>query len=150
SRWISERWVTRQGKLFLIPGDSPVGLRLPLESLPWIPSVSFPYAFEQDPSLQSRELPQMAQFVAERRDGRPASTPVCPAMTVEAREGFLNVFMPPMRSVEDYLELVGAIEDVAAKSNAPVRIEGYPPPQDLRVNLIKVTPDPGVIEVNIH
>ncbi|HZP12872.1 MAG TPA: transglutaminase family protein [Nevskiaceae bacterium] len=150
--WISERWTTRQGKLFLIPGDSPVGLRLPLESLPWVPGVSYPHVFEQDPSLQSRELPQQSQLERPAHMARPATIPaaVRTAMAVEVREGFVNVFLPPVSSTEDYLELVAAIEDVARETRAPVRIEGYAPPQDLRVNLIKVTPDPGVIEVNIH
>ncbi|MEK6806954.1 MAG: transglutaminase family protein [Pseudomonadota bacterium] len=177
ARWISERWLTRQGKLFLIPGDSPVGLRLPLESLPWIPAVAYPQTFEADPSLQSNPLPdtdkrrqpylQSPETSKARRAAQKLSREkdqphpqrsgayyqggnVRTAMAVEPREGYLNVFLPPVGSTEDYLDLVSAIEDVAAETKMPVRIEGYSPPQDLRVNTIKVTPDPGVIEVNVH
>ena len=72
------------------------------------------------------------------------------ALCVEARDGRLHVFMPPLTSAEDYVDLLAAIEDTAAHLEMPVVIEGYPPPDDPRIRQIKVTPDPGVIEVNVH
>jgi len=70
------------------------------------------------------------------------------ALSVEAREGRLYVFVPPVDTTEGYVELVAAIEDTAAQLKMPVLIEGYTPPSDPRLKQVRVTPDPGVIEVN--
>ncbi len=71
-------------------------------------------------------------------------------MCVEARDGRLHVFMPPTERLEDYLDLVAAVEQSAARMETAVVLEGYVPPTDHRLHHIKVTPDPGVIEVNTH
>ena len=98
------------------------------------------------------------EYVAQYRTPKPASRAavaerapiVRTALTVEPREGRLWVFIPPVESAEDYVDLLAAIEDTAAKLAMPVLIEGYPPPHDPRLRHIKLTPDPGVLEVNIH
>ena len=160
--WASEIWRTRREHIFLVPGDSPVGFRLPLESLDYIPPSRFPYAAPQDPTEPRPPLPDPDQFttVTASRALRPLQQPapaqdrtdpeVRTAFAVEPRDGVLCVFMPPTDRLEDYLELLAAVEGAAADLKLPVHIEGYGPPYDPRLDVIKVTPDPGVIEVNVQ
>jgi uncharacterized protein (DUF2126 family)/transglutaminase-like putative cysteine protease len=169
-RWKSERWHLRRGYMFLAPGDSPVGYRLPLDSLPWVPPAVYPHVIPADPAEEREPLPDFAapgsgstalaraRFTAAQSAKQ--QTPAQPlpevagtvrtAMSVEARDGRLCVFMPPVERIEDYLELVAAAEASAKAMGVPVHIEGYAPPHDPRMNVMRVTPDPGVIEVNVH
>jgi uncharacterized protein (DUF2126 family) len=170
SNWLSEIWPLRRGRLFLIPGDSPIGFRLPLDSLPYLPPTERPVTGPLDPFAPRSALPDpdilfqraydrfadvaasedaSESAKAERRE-RAAGAPVRTALAVEPRDGHLCVFAPPVERLEDYLELVAAIEATAADLATPIQIEGYGPPYDPRIDVIKVTPDPGVIEVNIH
>ncbi|RWN21276.1 MAG: transglutaminase family protein [Mesorhizobium sp.] len=180
-RWRSEKWKTRRGRLFLVPGDSPVGYRLPLGTLPYVPPEQFPYIVPVDPSLPRGPLPareailssaapaelegademarrqQAASFTAAtgqqdrvEQEITEIGGAVRTALSVEPRDGRLCVFMPPVEALEDYLELVAAAENAAKAIGLPVHIEGYGPPHDPRLNVIRVAPDPGVIEVNIH
>ncbi|UTD29963.1 DUF2126 domain-containing protein [Bradyrhizobium sp. WD16] len=165
-RWRSEIWQLRRGRLFLMPGDSAIGWRLPLGALPYVGAADYPYIHQQDPTQPLPPLPTAAELarlqvvppppVATPRSG-PAPVAaseiggvVRTALTVEPREGVLCVFMPPVERLEDYLALIAIVERSARDCGLPVHIEGYPPPVDPRLNVIKVTPDPGVIEVNIH
>ena len=170
TRWRSEKWKTRHGGLYLAPGDSPVGYRLPLGSLPYVPPASFPFIVDADPTAPREPLPepdalsgraqQVASFAAdeptqpgqERIEQRLGDIDgaIRTALTVEARDGRLCVFVPPVQRLEDYLELVAAAEAAAETIGLPIQIEGYAPPVDPRLNVIRVAPDPGVIEVNIH
>ncbi len=162
-RWVTENWALRRGKLFLVPGDSPVGFRLPLGSLPYLTPVNYPHVLPRDPLEQRPELPKRADLLRQRRTvtlEAPAQTSfvaaneiagaVRTALAIEPRDGHLCIFMPPLYDAEDYAALVAAIEATAAQLDQPVHVEGYEPPSDARLNVIKVTPDPGVVEVNIH
>ncbi|MEO6004198.1 MAG: transglutaminase family protein [Opitutus sp.] len=120
--WLSAPWYFRAGRMYLIPGDSPMGLRLPLDQTPW---------FKPDAKT-------------------PAEPDVRLALCVESRAGHLCIFMPPVDAAGDYLSLLSAIEATAASLGVPVIIEGYLPPSDPLLDSIKVTPDPGVIEVNVN
>lgn len=155
--WMSECWQLRRRHLFLIPGDSPLGLRLPMSSLPHVPPEEYPYVVEQDPMEPRLELAVEDKDTA--AEGMPSKValkprlkakPVRTATSVEIRDGVLCVFMPPVEKVEDYLELIAAVEATAEELQIPVHVEGYGPPYDPRVEVIKVTPDPGVIEINVQ
>jgi uncharacterized protein (DUF2126 family)/transglutaminase-like putative cysteine protease len=155
-KWRSERWKLRRNNLFLSPGDSPMGLRLPITSLPHIPADEYPYLVEQDPIEPREELPIYGGAPVESaphqevQEQQLKSGGVRTAMSIEIRDGVLCAFMPPVEKLEDYLELVTAVEATAEEMQIKVYVEGYPPPYDPRVEVIKVTPDPGVIEVNIQ
>ncbi|MBL8230231.1 MAG: transglutaminase family protein [Bryobacterales bacterium] len=204
--WQTGLWMLRSRHLYLLPGDSPIGLRLPLPSLPWATEGEQPQVWTVDPmtNLPPLPVPQRThralsaaargkrQIVTEQRLGKPVPGPGGPwrfgdsvsiegsveasdlegteperteriprmgesanwvmrtALAVEPREGRLHVFMPPVASTEDYVELLAIIEDTAGALDMPVMIEGYTPPPDSRIKQFKVTPDPGVIEVNVQ
>ncbi len=220
TRWESGRWLLRQENMFLLPGDSPMGLRLPLDSLPWYASDDTQGWQERDPLAPRGPLPsrggnaanrnghdrpagdqpsspsyapdhlagvplgpstllaatleqvagtvpiaqtrygfeaasnaalrEAAEPFAETLIAAPTSQTIRTALCVEPREGRMHVFMPPVARLEDYLNLVAAIEDTAEELAMPVMIEGYTPPWDHRLQHFKVTPDPGVIEVNLQ
>ncbi len=180
--WHSGPWFLRGERCYLVPGDSPLGYRLPLDSQPWAREVDRPWIHAPDPGQDFAPLPSylgLRGASAHDSDGGVADTsPVAtanprasgaavnpdpaPAMFASAtevartalaaqpREGRLYVFMPPTAALEDYLELLAAIEDTALAMKLPVVLEGYEPPKDPRLVVLRVTPDPGVIEVNVH
>ncbi|MBL0086364.1 MAG: transglutaminase family protein [Ideonella sp.] len=222
ARWVTGPWFFRDERMLLMPGDSPMGYRLPLDSLPWVKAGDYPYHVELDPFAQRDALPAAARiksqatlpsggllaeggvvawhgdpFAEGRSDGaggaggagaaggpgRASATDertitrsphrfesaywiTRSALVVEVRDprrsngpkaeaqgvasGVMYVFMPPLQRLEDYLELLSAVEATAASQGVKVVLEGYPPPRDPRLKLLQVTPDPGVIEVNIH
>ncbi|WP_286743957.1 DUF2126 domain-containing protein [Aquabacterium sp. UBA2148] len=225
-RWVTGPWFFRDERMYLIPGDSSMGYRLPLDSLPWVSREQYPFAHHHDPfaprapladaaTLRAQYGPHavgggFAQGGAVSIQGQPveglggtsvngewgalsanpvvaAAGPATPsnadpskhpnrfesahwitrtALCVEARNpdrasgpkveaegqggGVLYVFMPPLSSLDDYLDLLAAVEATAAETGLKIVLEGYPPPRDARLKMLQVTPDPGVIEVNIH
>ncbi|CAG4894405.1 transglutaminase family protein [Paraburkholderia gardini] len=221
-KWVSGPWFFRDERMYLIPGDSPMGYRLPLESLPWVSSNDYPWQHTHDPFAPPAPLRPAAQLRMQYEAGstfRPATSATAAAavafgadngaspgsaasgpaglrdsdtagwardaarmpergesaswisrtaLCVEARDParaagpkveaekfgsgrkLLHVFMPPLTALDDYLDLLAAVEATAAELQMKVIIEGYPPPRDARLKMLQVTPDPGVIEVNIH
>jgi uncharacterized protein (DUF2126 family)/transglutaminase-like putative cysteine protease len=149
--WATTRWTLRRGHLALVPGDSPMGLRLPLEALTWRPA---PPA-DPDPSPFDEHLPlpdRMAAAARRRRKAKEVEAEKVPrgALCVEARKGNLFVFLPPVQHLEHAVDLIRVVEEAAAKLGRPVVLEGYLPPIDPRLVRLAVTPDPGVLEVNVH
>jgi uncharacterized protein (DUF2126 family) len=171
-RWQSTPWFLRGGRCYLIPGDSPIGYRLPLDSQPWVAKADYPYVNPPDPTqtfpplleytdikdpfdertLPLRDDPAPVEVSAESKPKGKESAAwiVRAAMSVQARKGVLYIFMPPTERLEDYVQLVAAVESTAAALGTPVILEGYEPPHDARLVKFSVTPDPGVIEVNIQ
>ena len=220
--WQTSPWPLRRERLYVSPGESPLGLRLPLGSLPDVPPAEADPEREIDPFAARGPLADPARLrtgaapagrgaasarlaiaaesplvaavavgtsmpmmstgavqsgastpslgthapgagLADRAalltpTPKPAATPatVAPkdviktALTIEARAGHLRVFMPPLMRLEDYVVLLDEVENAAAALGQPVAIEGYTPPRDPRLRVLNVTPDPGVIEVNVH
>ena len=186
SRWQSSKWVLNRKNLFLVPGNSPIGLRLPLDSLPAVAKENEPQKverslFDELPVLEKfhetiisrygmiTEHPKPRQKIKyqekpkDKKDQEKKKEPeekeikplydipvIKTTLCVEAREGIIHVFLPPTDYLEHYLDLIASVEATAEKLNIPVRIEGYEPPRDYRMERLVVSPDPGVIEVNIH
>ncbi|MDR5800277.1 transglutaminase family protein [Caballeronia sp. LZ001] len=221
AHWASGPWFFRDERMYLIPGDSPMGYRMPLDSLPWVAKSDYPYQHEHDPFAPSMPLRRAAEFrmqyaadldfesgvqnaepgadvlgsdaagpakaltgssalgdasaysastrMPERGESAKwiARTAVCVEARNPARAAgpkaeadalkkhgngnkLMHVFMPPLTSLDAYLDLLAAVEATAADLRIPVIVEGYPPPRDTRLKVLQVTPDPGVIEVNIH
>jgi len=161
--WSSQHWFLRPDRLLLVNGDSPIGFRLPLESLPWVEPDEIEYDYEDDPFAQREKLPPHPTRRTELFDKEPPEDPqpaapqrgksagetIRPALCVEARQGRLHVFLPYAPKLADYLEVIAAVEDTCAHLHKPVWLEGYAAPSDPRLKTFSVTPDPGVIEVNL-
>jgi uncharacterized protein (DUF2126 family) len=163
--WQTGPWFLRDERCYLIPGDSPLGYRLPLDSQPWVAKGDYPYVNPPDPTSRPplpayaairRQLPggqtavvnalsddeagfgtsaaarAAAALKAAQDAGRlsPTDRPPQPfesadwivrtAMCAEPRNGTMHIFMPPLASLENYLELVAAIEATAADLGMPV------------------------------
>jgi uncharacterized protein (DUF2126 family)/transglutaminase-like putative cysteine protease len=195
SVWQSGPWFVRDERLYLMPGDSAMGWRLPLDSLPWSTPTDRHTLIAQDPYAHRNPLPNSNGIPALQprhlgtsgkadfnfpdhvgaantalEQGVSDTSTVRTALCVEVRDprrangaialreaqsdanmqGVLYVFMPPLARLEDYLNLLSAVEKTAQKLQMKIVLEGYPAPRDPRLKLLQVTPDPGVIEVNIH
>jgi uncharacterized protein (DUF2126 family)/transglutaminase-like putative cysteine protease len=161
--WVTGHWFLRDERLYLVPGDSPMGYRLPLDSLPWVSADEYPEVLEADPFAprpalpeaallrwQSASAPARSESGPEPRRFESAAWIPRTALCIEPRGGNLYIFLPPLAAIEDYLDLLSAVEATAAELGVPVVLEGYPPPRDPRLKHLSITPDPGVIEVNIH
>ncbi|MBZ0167217.1 MAG: transglutaminase family protein, partial [Candidatus Omnitrophica bacterium] len=158
-QWYSRPWTFQDNHMYLVPGDSPMGLRLPLDSLPWSKQEDRQEIIERDPleplgplQAQSGGNTQKAVQPAAKsaiRQGQSAKGVVRTALCIQVRDGKMCIFLPPVSKGEEYLDLINRIEDAAAALKTPVLIEGYPPPFDPRIQNFKITPDPGVIEVNV-
>ncbi|WP_460467599.1 transglutaminase family protein [Calidifontibacter terrae] len=147
--WATAVWRTRREQLYLTAGTSPMGLRLPLGSIAWndAPFIPDPSPFTAlgqlpPPSAQPTAVP--AASVHDIEDA-PRT-----ALTLEVRDGHAFVFLPPLTDTDDALRLLAAVEGAAAQVGLPVVLEGYAPPRDPRITSLSVTPDPGVIEVNVQ
>ena len=151
--WESSPWPLRRERLYALPGDSPLGLRLPLGSLPDVLPEEVEHESPVDPFAPKEALPRRDDMrrarTAHARGAKPREV-VKTALAVQARAGHVHVFMPPLTRLEDYAALLSAIEDAAHAAGLPVVVEGYAPPRDARMRVLSVTADPGVIEVNIQ
>jgi transglutaminase-like putative cysteine protease len=159
THWETSPWPLRRERLFLLFGDSALGNRLPLASLPERLPEDIEPDFDRDPFDERGDLhdahtaatqKRHQQHPHAKRKAAESREVVRTALCFEVRKGRLHVFLPPLKRAEDFLNLIAALEQVAAALGVVVRLEGYGPPSDPRIRVLNVTPDPGVIEVNIH
>ncbi len=159
--WNTGSWFLRDERCYLIPGDSPLGLRLPLDALPWAVAADRQVVHAPDPFQKQQVLPRRSKIVPQVLTDKTTTTPApAPfqsaawitrtAICAEPRNGVLHVFMPPAGALEDYLDLVAAVEATAAGLDLRLVVEGYEPPRDARLEALRITPDPGVLEANVQ
>lgn len=139
-RWSTCQWELPTEKLYVLPGNGPIGLRLPLHLIPQIHNLETEANPDWDAQINHPSIIPL--------ESPPNSIRI--AMSVEVRQGKLYIFLPPLTYTTSYLNLISTIEETAAKLGTPVIIEGYPPPSSPQIQGFQITPDPGVIEVNIH
>ncbi|WP_109512920.1 DUF2126 domain-containing protein [Pseudomonas ovata] len=160
-QWQSGRWYLRDEHCRLVPGDSALGYRLPLASQPWVKAAEYPFIHPNDPNqdfpalADADSLATAAPASADDTERTPeidesADWLTRTALCAEVREGRLYLFLPPLQKLEEFLELVAVIEATAEELQCPVLLEGYEPPSDPRLANFRITPDPGVIEVNVQ
>jgi uncharacterized protein (DUF2126 family)/transglutaminase-like putative cysteine protease len=161
--WSSQLWFPRPDRLTLSPGDSPIGFRIPTEAVPWVAPDELAYEFDDAPFADRAKLPAGHLSRTHLFDANPPADPlpaisrapetapelIRPSLCVQAREGRLHVFLPYAPQLADYLDLVSAVEDTCTYLNMPVWVEGYAPAADPRLRSFSVTPDPGVLEINL-
>lgn len=161
--WSSQLWFNPPDRLVLSPGDSPIGYRIPVELLPWVAPDHLVYELDAAPHEDRARLPaqparrpelfakeppmDMLPPILEENEG--AAVLIRPALCVESRAGRIHVFLPFIANLADFLDLVTAIEDTCKYLQVPIWLEGYTPPPDPRMRSFSVTPDPGVLEVNL-
>ncbi|MEM6764756.1 MAG: transglutaminase family protein [Bacteroidota bacterium] len=167
--WASCFWDFSREQLFLVPGDSAIGLRLPLDRLPYMSPKQEAVLREESPLNQSEALADLEAVhahIGKRAGGQhePASPhpttddfqpthfiqTIKTALSAEVRQGALYIFLPPIETMDMFLDLLASIEKVSKEMETPIILEGYQPPHDSRMTKLVVAPDPGVIEVNIH
>jgi uncharacterized protein (DUF2126 family) len=162
-RWSSQLWFPRPERLTLSPGDSPIGFRIPTEGVPWVAPDELAYEFDDAPFADRAKLPARCSRRVDLFETDPSPDPlpavsrapetapelIRPSLCVQAREGRLQVFLPYTPQLADYLDLVGAVEDTCTYLSVPVWVEGYAPAADPRLRSFSVTPDPGVLEINL-
>jgi uncharacterized protein (DUF2126 family)/transglutaminase-like putative cysteine protease len=159
-QWRTGHWFLRDNRMYLIPGDSPMGYRLPLDSQPWVAKEDYPYIIPTDPfeptsfnnEASLNRSKQQNNIASDKKPAMKESANfiVRTAMCVQARDNQLYIFMPPLEKLDDYLMLLSKIEETSLSMNQPVVLEGYPPPRDHRLAMLQITPDPGVLEINIQ
>ncbi len=161
--WSSQLWFPRPKRLLLSPGDSPIGYRIPTEWMPWVAPDELAYEYDAAPFADRVKLPARPARRMELFEKNPAADPlpplsataetapelIRPALCMQSREGRLHVFLPYASTLADYLDLLAAVEDTCQYLHMPVWLEGYAPPSDPRLRSFSVTPDPGVLEVNL-
>jgi uncharacterized protein (DUF2126 family)/transglutaminase-like putative cysteine protease len=162
-RWSSQWWFPSEGSIVLSPGDSPIGYRIPTEAIPWIAPDELEYAFDDGPFADRVKLPSGKPQRMELFDSEPGADPlppvlrsldsvhelIRPSLCMQVRDGRLHVSLPYAPVLADYLDLVSAVEDACRYLQLPVWIEGYAPAADPRLRSFSVTPDPGVLEINM-